>query len=196
MGDIGQRIVELLFAQRPAAPVGEPRRLVDGRTGDPRDKLVIGDRFAKSANHRRNLRVEQRVRNQVTELDHDFDVLAGSVKHLDHRSVRHQVEKRFEINAFRQRIDNAFIFRTGHLDQAEFGPIGGLAQELGVNGDKVVFGEAGAKGGKRLGRCNHVHVWHLAGIFRFVLCRIAILDGILVVWLAVGRLGCHPRKHR
>ena len=37
----------------------------------------------------RHLRVEDRMRNQVPELDHDFDVLACRMEHFDHRGVRH-----------------------------------------------------------------------------------------------------------
>ena len=169
MRHVGERVIKLLVAQRPAAPVGKPGGFVDGSAGNARNQLVVGNRFAETADHGRNLRVENRVRNQIAAIDDNFDVLPRRVKHLDHGRVRHQIKKWFEINAFRQGVNNALILRTCHLDQAEFGPVGRLAQELGVNGDIVVACKAGAEGGKRLGRCNHVHDWPLPRKIRFVL---------------------------
>ena len=60
MDDVGQRIVELLLAQRPARPVGEARALVDPRLRQPRDQGLVADLLAIAADHGGELGVEQR----------------------------------------------------------------------------------------------------------------------------------------
>ena len=96
MGDVGQRIVELLFRQRPVAPVGEARRLVELRAGDLLDELVVGDAVAEAADHGRDLGVEHRMRDQAAEMEDDLDVLPRGMEDLGHRLVGHQLEERLQ----------------------------------------------------------------------------------------------------
>ena len=145
MRDVGQRVVELLVRQRPAAPVREARRLVDVRAGGAADQLVVGNRIAEAADHGGDLRVEDRMRDQVAEMEDDLDVLPGGMEHLHRGAVRHQREERREVDALGERIDDHRQVRTGHLDQAEFGPEGRLADELGVDGDEIGAGKGGAR---------------------------------------------------
>ena len=53
-----------------------------------------------------------------------------------------QVEQGLEVEAVGLRVDRRRFLRAGDLDQADVGPIGVLAHELGVHGDKRVFREA------------------------------------------------------
>ena len=81
--------VQLLLGERPAAPVGEARGLVDAAVAGARDELVIGDRFAEAADHRGDLGVEQRLRQEAAELVDDLKILPRGVEHLDHALVAH-----------------------------------------------------------------------------------------------------------
>ena len=76
----------------------------------------------------------------------DLDVLAGGVEDLQHLLVRHQREERLEIDALGERIDHDRFVGARHLHHAEQGIIGGFPQELGVDGDDRVPGEAVAGG--------------------------------------------------
>ena len=53
-------------------------------------------------------------------------------------------------------IDDGLL-GAGHLHHAEQGIVGGLAQELGIDGDDGVFGEAVAGGGEVVGGGNQIH---------------------------------------
>lgn len=150
MGDVGQRIIQLLVRQRPAAPVGEARRLVDMDVFDAADQLVIGDAVAEAADHGGDLRVEDRMRNEIAAIEDDFDVLAGRMKDLQHLRIGHQLEEGGEIDALGQRIDENFRRRACHLDQAELRPEGRFAQEFGVDGNEVGLGQLFA-GGRQIG---------------------------------------------
>ena len=146
MGDVGQRVVELLVGQRPVAPVGEARRLVEPRAGDALHELVVGNAVAEAADHRRDLRVEHRMRNQIAEMDDDFDVLPGGMEDLDHRLVGHQPEEGRQVDVRRQRIDQRRHAGRGHLDQAQDRPEGRFADEFGVDGDEIRLFESGENG--------------------------------------------------
>ena len=161
MRHVRQRIFELPVRQRPTAPVGEARRLVEPLAGDLLDQLVVGDAVAEAAHHGRHLRVEDRVRNQVAEVVDDLDVLARGMEDLGDRLVGHQVEERREIDARRQRVDQRRHARRGHLDQAEFGPERGLADELGVDGDEFGIAKCGEGGFEVFLACNQVHRFSL-----------------------------------
>ena len=54
------------------------------------------------------------------------------------------VEERLQVDAVGQRVDHDSLVRARHLHHAEQGIIGGLAQELGVDGDDRMLGEARA----------------------------------------------------
>ncbi len=94
VGDVAQRILQLLVAQRPARPVGKARALVDVDLQFLANERIIGDLIAESGRHRRHLGVEDRRRHDA-EIDEDFHVLAAGVKDLEHVRIGQDVEKRF-----------------------------------------------------------------------------------------------------
>ena len=75
--------------------------------------------------------------DEIAEMMDDLDILAGGMKHLGDRRIRHQLEEGLEVEPFCQRIDENFDCRARHLDQAEFRPEGRLSQELCIDGDEV-----------------------------------------------------------
>ncbi len=141
MGHVRQRIVELLVGKRPPAPVGEARGLVDVDVLHLLHQLVIGHAVAEATHHGCDLGVEDRVRNEVAEMEDDFDVLARRMEHLGHGGIGHQREEGRQIEAFSQWIDNDFKVRARHLDQAQLRPERRFPQELGVDGDEIRLGQ-------------------------------------------------------
>ena len=161
MGDVAQRIVELPLAERPARPVGEARALVQIGLGDPAHQGLVAGLVAIAADHRRDLGVEHRRRDQGGEIVEDFHILSRRVEHLDHVLVRHQFEQRRKIDAVGERIDDRGVLVSvaglRDLDQAELRPVGALAHELGVDGDEGGLGIFGGQPGQGIGGGNHVH---------------------------------------
>ena len=142
MGDVGDRIVDLALVERAAAPVGEARALVEAVAEQALDQVRIADLLAVPERHRRDLRVEQRVGHLAGQIVDDLEVLAAGVEDLEHLLVLHeQVEQRLEVD-IRLGIDRRRFVGARDLDQAEVGPIGVLAHELGVHGDEGLLGEA------------------------------------------------------
>ena len=133
MGHVADRVVDLRLGQRPARPIGEPRRLVDRDMADRVCKLAIGHLLAIAANHRRDLGVEQRRRQDAGELPEDFEVLPGGVEHLDHVLVGHQLQQRLEVESGSERVDRHRFVVGGELDNAKNRPERRLAQEFGVD---------------------------------------------------------------
>ena len=109
MSDIGQRVGQLLFRQRPCPPIREAGRLVDLCAGDLLHDLLVGDAVAEAADHRRNLGVEHRMRNQAAQIEDDLDVLPRGMKDFRHRLVGHQLEERRKVETWSQRIDERGI---------------------------------------------------------------------------------------
>ena len=68
-----------------------------------------------------------------------------------------RVEERREIDAGRQRVDHDGLVGLGHLRHAEQRVIGGLAQELGVDGDEGMARHALAGRGQFLGGGDRLH---------------------------------------
>ena len=62
-----------------------------------------------------------------------------------------QVEQRRQVDALGLGIDRRGFLVVGDLDQAQIGPIGVFAHELGVDRDEVVGAHAGDEGGKLVG---------------------------------------------
>ena len=155
VGDVGQRIGHLRRAERPMAPVGEARRLVDrGPRHLPHQRLVA-DLVAVAADHRRHLGVEERLGQHAGGGLEDLEVLPRRVEHLHDVPVAEQLVERVEPEPVRQRVDQhralVALARPGELHQAELGVVGALAQELGVDGDVRVGRRLGAEGGQRVG---------------------------------------------
>ena len=71
--------------------------------------------------------------------------------------VGHQGEQRRKIDAGRQRVDHDGLVGRGHLRHAEQRVVGGLAQELGIDGDERMPRHARANLGQFLGGGDQVH---------------------------------------
>src|SRR3954453_22282381 len=72
----------------------------------------------------------------------DLDILAGGVEDLQHLLVGHQLKERRKLNAWGQRIDHDRFLGARHLNYAEQGIVGRLAQEFGIDGYEGVRWEA------------------------------------------------------
>ena len=94
MGDVGDGVVDLGFRQGATRPIGEAGGFIEIRPGDRLDQIQIGGLLAETADHRRDLGVEERRGNQPAKPPDDFDVLTGGMEHLDHVRFRHEREKR------------------------------------------------------------------------------------------------------
>ena len=163
MGDVGQGVGHLRVRQGPARPVGEPARLVEVDLQHLAHQGVIGDLLAEPGRHPRHLGVEQG-RGDDAEIVEDLHVLARGVEHLDHLGVGQHVEQRLEVEPRRQGVDVGRVGLAGHLDQAQFWPVGGLAHEFGIDGDKGLGVDPFAE---RL-QCGVVGDWsHRLAIARF-----------------------------
>src|SRR3546814_7336973 len=82
MGDVADRIVDLPLVERPPAPVGEARALVEMHAEPCFDKVRIADLFGLAERHLADLRVEDRVRRLAGHIEDDFDILpARSEEH-------------------------------------------------------------------------------------------------------------------
>lgn len=111
----------------------EAGRLVDLLVLDAVDELVIGHAVTEAANHRGHLRIEDRMRNEISEMVDDLDVLPGGVEHLHDIRVAHQREERGEVDPGCHRIDDHCHFRACHLNEAQHRPERGFAQELRID---------------------------------------------------------------
>jgi hypothetical protein len=110
-----------------------------------------------AADHGRHLRIEQRPRHRVHAQVENLEVLAGRVKDLEDLGIGHQLVERRQIHAFRQRIDRRGLFGASHLGQAELGPVGALAHELGVDRHELGAGQGLAEGREVIGRGDELH---------------------------------------
>ena len=157
MGDVGQGIFQLALAQRAVAPVGEAGRLVDLHMGDLARQGFIGRRIAKAAHHGRDLAVEQRIGQHAALQEEDLDVLPRRMQHLDDVGPPDQLVEGRQVDAGRQGIDDALDARRRHLDQAELGIIGLVAQEFGIQRQIGRLRQFGHKGLKRFVRFDNPH---------------------------------------
>ena len=151
MGDVGGGIGDLGGGERPGGPVGEPVRLVDGATGQAADQRLVADLVAEAGHHGSDLGVEQRRRDGAEAEDEDLDVLAGGVEHLQHGRIGQQRAERGEVDAAGLGVDHRDLMVPGDLHHAEFGEIGALAHELGIDRDERVGGESVAQLVERFG---------------------------------------------
>jgi hypothetical protein len=157
VGDVGHRIGDLRRRKRAAGPVGEAVRLVETVAGDALHELVVGDRIAMAEHHGGDLGVEQRTGDDTGAVPDDLDVLARRMEHLQHPLVGHQREERLEIDSGGQRVDHDGLLRACELGYAEQGIIGGLPQELGIDGHERMTREAFAGGRQIVCCCYEVH---------------------------------------
>ncbi len=141
VGDIAQRVIDLSLAQRPDRPVGEARRLVHVRLGQPGDQCLVADLITETADHGRHLGIEYRRRHAAHELQEDLQILAGGVEHLHRLRCRQQVQQRRQVHPLRQGVDRRRRIRAGDLHQAQLRPERALAHELGIDGHVRAAGE-------------------------------------------------------
>ena len=93
--------------------------------------------------HGCNLGVEKRVGDLAGEIVDDLKILASRMEDLQDILIPDEhVEQRLEIDPLSLRVDRRSLFRACHLDQAEVRPVGILAHELRVHGDKGLGGKA------------------------------------------------------
>src|SRR4029453_7469312 len=97
MRHVGKRVIQLLFRKRPAAPVSEARRLVDLDALGAVDELIVGDGIAEAANHRGNLRVEDRMRDEAAAVVDNLDILARGMEDFENGRIGHQLEEWLEV---------------------------------------------------------------------------------------------------
>jgi len=157
MGDVGEGIEPLLFAERPVRPVGEARGFVEIDPGHRAHEVVVGDAVAEAADGGGDLRVEDVAGDAAGELDEDFDVLPRRMKDLHHLGVAEEVEEGLQADAVGEGIDQDRFLGGGGLQQAEFRPVGGFAQEFGIDRDEIEFAGALAELRERVGRGGQLH---------------------------------------
>ena len=94
MGDIGQRIGQLIVAQRALAPIGKTTAFINFSACGFADKCLITDRIAKAAHHGGNLRVKKRFRNGFGLMIKNFNILAAAMHDFQHFFIGQQRVKR------------------------------------------------------------------------------------------------------
>ena len=135
MDHVAERIGELLRRQRPPRPVREARGLVDPAFGDLADQGLVADFLAVAAHHGRELGIEQRGRHLPGQAMEHLDVLPRRMEHLEHLRIDHEREQGRQVDTGGQRIDRRVALRPRQLHQAQLGPVGAVAHELGIDGD-------------------------------------------------------------
>ena len=83
------------------------------------------------------------------------------MKDLEHLGVGHQLVERTKVDPFGQGVDRRRVFGPRHLRQAEFGPVGALAHEFGIDGDEFGVGQGLAEGGEFVRLGDEFHWVHL-----------------------------------
>ena len=140
------------------------RGLVDLRPRDLACQRLVADLIAKAANHRRDLGVEERLRDHAGEGVEDLEILSRRMEHLHRAAVGEQLEERREVEIGAQRVDQhgalVTLARAGELNQAELRVIGALAQELGIDGDVGIVRGFGTEPGESVGRGDRRHGRH------------------------------------
>ena len=145
VGHIGERVVDLLVAQRPGRPVGKARRLVDLRPGQLACQRFVAGGVAESADHRGDLGVEDRRGQSAGQVVEDFQVLARGMKHLENRGVRHQIHDRRQVDAGRKGIHGDGPIRARELHETKARPERALAHELGIDRNEFRAANGSAK---------------------------------------------------
>ncbi|MNS80467.1 hypothetical protein D3C72_1141470 [compost metagenome] len=140
MGHVAQGIDQLRVRQGTSRPVGEAAALVQFLAQHLADQLFIADLIAESGGHGGDLGVEHRLGHGAQAVE-DFDVLTGGVEDLDDRFVAQQGEEGLQVQILGQGVDDRGVRGRSGLDQAQLGPVGRLAHELGVDRDERGLGQ-------------------------------------------------------
>ena len=157
MHNVAERISELAVGEGAAAPIGEARGLVQVAVQQPLHQHGVAHRLAEAADHGRDLRVEDRMRDHPRQMMNDFNVLARGMEDLQHPLVDHQVEEGLEVEAGREAVDQHLGAVRRHLDEAEPRPEGLLAHELGVDRHKGSSAKPCASFGQFVGTGDKLH---------------------------------------
>ena len=97
-----------------------------------RPERFVRRRVAEAADHGCDLAVEQRIGNHAALVMKDFDVLPRGVQDLHDAGRFEQLVEGRQVDAVGEGIDDRLDPRRRHLDQAQLGPIGLVAHELGI----------------------------------------------------------------
>ena len=157
MRHIAKGIGQLAVAQGPPRPIGEARAFVDLDPDDGLNQAVIADGVAETADHARDLGVEDRRWHGAAEMDENLNILSRGVEDFQDLWRRHQGEHRRQIDAVRQRVDQHRVVRAGDLQQAEFRIVGVLAHKLGIDRDIARGHGLGAELFQRRGGRDNLH---------------------------------------
>lgn len=144
--NVGGGVGELAGGEGAGGPVAEAVGLVDGRTGEGLDEDIVADLVAEACHHGGDLGVEERGWDGAEELQEDLDVLAGGVEDFEDAGVGEKGAEGGEVEAWSLGVDDRDLGVAGELDEAEFGEVGALAHELGVDGDPGLGSQAVAEG--------------------------------------------------
>ena len=142
VGDVGQRVAQLLVGQRAPAPVGESRGFVEVDAGHLLHEVHVRNRLAEAAHHGGDLRIEHGTGHEPGLGEDDLDVLARGVEDLGDALVRHQCPERGKVEPRRHGVENEGVIGRGELHEAELRPKGLLTHELGIDGDVVAVRKA------------------------------------------------------
>ena len=85
------------------------------------------------------------------QLQEDLHILPRRMEHFHHAGIGHQHAERRQIQPRCLCVHHRHILRAGQLHHAKLGPIGPLAHEFGIDGDKGLARQALAEGGKVVG---------------------------------------------
>ena len=140
MGDVSQRIRQLIVAQRTLAPIGKAAALVNFAAGGFTNERFITDSITKAAHHSGNLRVKKRFRNGLRFMEENFNILATAMHDFQHILIGQQRVKRGQINTFSQRVNHCLNVLPRCLDEAKLRPKGFFTQKLSIYGDITLIG--------------------------------------------------------
>jgi hypothetical protein len=146
IGDIGDRIFSLGRQKRTPRPIREARGFIEPDFRDGLNKIAIGDLIAEAADHRGDLGIEQRRRDQFCKIPNNFKILTSRMKDFRRLLVGHQLEKGRKIQPFGHRIDSHGFFFRRELHEAETRPEGRFPQKFGIDGDEGLGRKAAADG--------------------------------------------------
>src|SRR6476469_11194242 len=83
MRNIGDRIIDLAFIERAAAPIGKTRAFIQTVAEQGFDQVRVSDLLAMPERHRSDLSVEQRMRHLAGDVVNDLDVLPTGMENLE-----------------------------------------------------------------------------------------------------------------
>lgn len=112
-------VVQLPVRQWSPRPIGEAGGFIQRFSGDLLYQRFITGGFAKTADHRRHLCIENGCRQFSCGMEKYFHILPAGVKDLQNIRIEHQIVKRAEIEIFAQCIDGKGPFAIGNLHQTQ-----------------------------------------------------------------------------